>query len=62
MVPLKYFWKTLEMTLINWEISLQLKWSNFCFLVAGTAAGQVPEIKITDTKLYVPIVTLLAQD
>ena len=35
---------------------------NEIFLVAGTAANQVPEFKITDTKLYVPVVTLSTQD
>ena len=42
MVPLKYlsnFWRTLEMPLINCEISLQLKWSKKYILVAGTAAN-----------------------
>ena len=43
---------------INCEINLQLKWSEKCILVAATAANQVPEFKITDTKLYVPVVTL----
>ena len=65
MVPLKYlsnFWRTLEMTLISCEISFQLKWSKDCILVAGTATNQNPEFKITDTKLYVPIVTLSIQD
>ena len=38
------------MPLINYEISLNLKWSRDCFLLAGTAAYQVPEFKITDTK------------
>ena len=65
MVVLKYlsnFGGTLEMLLINCEVSLQVKWSKDCFLAAGTAANQVPKIKITDTKLYVPVVTLSAQD
>ena len=60
MVPLKYltnFWITLEMPLINCQINLQLKWSGKCILVAGTAAKQVPEFRITDTKL-VPVVIL----
>ena len=51
MVPLIYlsnFWRTVEMPLINFEISLQLKWSKNCILVAGTAANQNPEFKITD--------------
>ena len=65
MVPLKYlsnFWRTLEMPWINCEISLQLKWSNHCFLVAGTATNQKPEFKITHTRLYVSVVTLSRQD
>ena len=37
-------------------------WSKQCFLVAGTAANQVPDFKITDTKLYVLFVTLLTED
>ena len=32
------------------------------FLVAGTMANQVPTFTITDTKLYVPAVTLSTQD
>ena len=50
------------MSLINCEISLQLKWSKDCFVVAGTAANQVPEIKTADKKLYVPVVTISTQD
>ena len=40
--PLKYlskFWRTPEMPLINCEISLWLKWSRNCILVADTAAN-----------------------
>ena len=64
-VPLKYLsnsWRTLEMLLINCEISLQLKWSKHCILVAGTAANKKPNFETTDTKLYVPVVTLSTQD
>ena len=60
-VLLKYlsnFRRTIEMSLINCEINLHLKWSEQCILVAGTAANQVPKFKINDTKLYVPVVTL----
>ena len=32
------------------------------FLVAGTAETQKPKFNITDTKLYVPVVTLSTQD
>ena len=41
-VPLKYisnFWRTLEMPLFNFTISLQLKLSENCILVAGIAAN-----------------------
>ena len=65
MVPLKYlsnFWRKLEMPLINYEITLQLKWSRKCILVARTPANQLPEFKITDSKLCVPVVTLSTQD
>ena len=50
------------MPLINYEISLQLKWSEECLLADGTAANEVPEFKTTDSKLYVPVVTLSTQD
>ena len=39
-----------------------MKWSKNCILVAGTTANQNPEFQITDTKLYVPVVTLPTQD
>ena len=42
MAPLKYlsnFWKTLEMSINNGEINLQLKWSDNCNLVADTATN-----------------------
>ena len=62
MVPLKYlgnFWRTLEMPLINCEDNFILTWTSTCvitnFAVAGTFA-------ISDTKLYVPVVTLSTQD
>ena len=65
MAPLKYlsnFWRTREMSLINCEISVQLKWSKDCILVAGTAVNQIPKFEITNSKLYVPVVTLSTQD
>ena len=65
MVPLKYlsnFWRTLEMPLINCEISLQLKRSKKCILVAGTANNQNPSFQINDTKLNVSVVTLSTQE
>ena len=65
MVLLKYpsnFWKTLGMSLIICEISLQLKWSKYCILVAGTAANQNPRFQINNAKLDVPLVTLSTQE
>ena len=65
MVPPKYqnnFWRMVEMVLINCQIFLQLKWSGNCILVAATAANQNPYFETTDTKLYVPVVTLSTQD
>ena len=58
MVPLKYlsnFWRTLEMPLINCEVNLILTWSSICVITNSTGAGT---FEITDTKLYVPVVTL----
>ena len=64
MVPLKHlsnFWRTLEMPLINFEINLDLKWSEKCVIVATNVAAQ-QTFSITDTKLCVPVVTLSTQD
>ena len=61
-VPLKYlsnFWRTLEMPLINCEINLILTWSPDCVITNSTRAGT---FSITDTKLYVPVMTLSTQD
>ena len=65
MVPLKYlsnFWRTLEMPLINCEIYLLLAWSASCVIVSTDVANQNATFAITDTKLYVPVVTLSLQD
>ena len=65
MVPLKYlssFWRTLEMPLINCEINIFLTWSEKCIFETGDYCDQEPKFAITDTKLYVPVVTLSAQD
>ena len=64
MVPLKYisnFWRTLEMPLINCEINILICSAN-CFMIANVIGGQVPTFAITDTKLYIPVVTLSTQD
>ena len=50
------------MSLINCKISLQLKWSKNCIIVAGTAANQNPVFQMNDTKLYVHIVNLSTQE
>ena len=65
MVPLKYlsnFWKTLEMPLINCEANLILTWSSTCVLIATNVQNQNATFEITDTKLYVPVVTLSTQE
>ena len=65
MVPLKYlsnFWRTLEMPLINCEVNLILTWSSTCLLVASNLEAHNATFAITDTKLYVPVVTLSTQE
>ena len=61
MVPLKYlgnFWRTLEMPLINCEVNFILTWSSTCVIIASNIPNQNATFAITDTKLYVPVVTL----
>ena len=71
MVPLKYlsnFQITLEIPLINSEAELILNWSANCVIVSTNVANSnaipkvVPTFKITETNLYVPVVTLSTQD
>ena len=68
MVPLKSlsnFWRTLEMPtleMINCEVNLILTWSSTCVLIATGVQNQVARFAITDTKLYVPVVTLSTQE
>ena len=47
------------MPLINCEINLTLTWSENCVIFSATGATK---FKITDTELFVPIVTLSTQD
>ena len=80
-VPLKYlsnFWGTLDIPLINCEVSLTLSWSENCVITSlekrlvTAAQGDNTEVrddsptgaafKITDCKLYVLVVTLSAED
>ena len=62
MVPLKYlsnFWRTLEIPLINCEVNLILIWSSTCVITESRGAGTFSK---TDTKLYVPVLTLSIQE
>ena len=72
-VPLKYlsnFWRTLDTPLINSEINLPLTWSDNCVLTSKAKRDADPAInnptnatfKITDTKLYVSIVSLSTEN
>ena len=64
-VLLKYLinsWRTLEMSLINCEITLDLNWSENCVIVATNVEAQTAAISITDTKFDVPVLTLTTQD
>ena len=61
-VPLKYlsnFWRTLEMPLINCKVNLILTWSKDCVITNSNGVGK---FAITETKLYVLVVTLSRQD
>ena len=80
-IPLKYlgnFWRSLDIPLINCEMTLILFWYKECVL-GGRALKNAPDpqsnppiaaiesptsakFEITDCKLYVPIVTLSAQN
>ena len=47
------------MSLINCEVNLLLTWSSTCVITDSNGAGT---FKISDTKLYVPVVTLSIQE
>ena len=80
-VPLKHlsnFWKTLDIPLINCEVSLALRCSGYCVitsleerLVTASEGDNLAvsddsptnaTFKIKDTKLYVPVVALSAEN
>ena len=65
-VPLKYisnFFRSLEMPLANCKTDLELTWHKYCMISSvDAAAGQVVSFMITNTKLYVPNVTLSTKD
>ena len=70
--PVKYlsnFWRSLEIPLINCKVELSLKWIENCVLTsaaiganADATGADSATFKITDAKLYVPIVTLSVED
>ena len=65
MVPLLYlsnFWKTFEMPLITCEVNLILTWSANCIIIYTNVANQILTFTITETNLYVPVVTSSTQD
>ena len=55
-------WRTLEMPLINCETELILTWSADCVIIYTNIANQVPTSTITETNLYLPVITLSTQD
>ena len=62
MIPLKYlsnFFRTLQMLLINCESNLFLTRSSPYVITNSAGLGR---FAITDTKLYVPVVTLSTQN
>ena len=70
-VPLKYlskFFRSVEITLINCKIKLNLTWKKECVLstdndaAAASDAANNPVLIINDTKLYIPVVTLPKED
>ena len=61
-VPLKYlsnFWRSLEMSLINRKIHLELNWIKDFI---SSSARDSAKCKIADAKLHVPKVTLSTED
>ena len=48
--------------LINCETELILGWSENCVIIYTDVNNQVPTFTITETNLYVPVVTLSTQD
>ena len=79
-IPLKHFgnfWRSLDIPLINCEVSLNLTWNSKCVLVgrayreardppdAGISAINSPSdvtFEIADCKLYVPVVSLSTEN
>ena len=74
---LSNFWETLDIPLVNCEINLILTWSENCVVTSKATRDADPDadpavaavnnpanatFKITDTKLYLPVVTLSTED
>ena len=74
---LSNFWRTVEIPLINCEASLTLTWSENCVLTSKATREADPDVnpavdeinnptnatfKITNCKLYIPVVTLSAEN
>ena len=74
---LSSFWRILDIRLINSEINLILTWSENCVLISKATRDADPDadpavavinnptnakFKTTDTKLYVPVVTLSTEN
>ena len=51
-----------SMPLINCEINLILPWSANCVILSTNVANQVATFTISETKLYISLVTLTTQD
>ena len=74
MKHLRNFWNNLNIPLVNCEVSLALSWSATCVITSMKkrilVAGQPNRndsptnatFKVTDTKLYVPVVTLSVEN
>ena len=50
------------MSLINCKVELILTWSKNCVIISTNVVNQNPIFIITETTLYVPVVTLSTQD
>ena len=71
-ILLKYlsnFWRSLEIPLINCKVEISLNWIENCVLTTAEVAANADTtgvnsatFKITDVKLYLPVVTLSVGD
>ena len=74
-IPLKYlgnFWRALNIPLISYEVSLELKWNKNCIITSiqreinldggNTETSTGATLAIKDCKLYIPVVTLSKDD